>query len=88
MPQLARAYDETFDGEFVELPAPAAVIAQWGAGAAPADSPARQLHQRLVASFEAPRPAERKLPVRVRLMVIVSAILLPWVVGVAVVLAL
>ena len=80
MAQLARVSDETFDGEYVELPAAGTVVMAWG-DAAPADSPARLLHQRLVESFETQPSHEPKLPVRVRLAVVTGVVLLPWVLG-------
>lgn len=80
MAQPARAGDETFDGEYVELPATGTVVTPWG-DAAPADSPARLLHQRLVESFETLPSHEPKLPVRTRLAIVTGVVLLPWVLG-------
>lgn len=88
MPQLARAFDEAIDPEFVSLPpAPAGVVAPWGE-AEPGDSPARALHQRLIDSFEArPAAVDDRLPLQVRLAIVTAAILGPWLVGGALYLA-
>lgn len=82
MPQPARAYDEAFDGHYVELPAATsttgALVAPWGVAAEAADSPARLLHLRLMASFESDATPEWKLPARTRLLIVTGAVLLPW----------
>lgn len=86
MAQLARVYDNAldgafdgaFDGEYVELPVTGTIVAPWGSAAAPTDSPARLLHQRLVESFEAHTSPEWKLPARIRLLIVTGAVLLPW----------
>ncbi|WP_419809253.1 hypothetical protein [Sphingomonas sp.] len=88
MAQLARKHEETFDGEFVELPMTGAVIARWGDGAGPVDSPARLLHQRLIESFEPAPSAARELSARTRLAIVSGAVLLPWIAAGAVYLAL
>lgn len=78
MAQLARVYEEAFDGEYVELPVTATIVAPWGGASAPADSPARLLHQRLIESFEPTTTPEWKLPPRTRLLIVTSVVLLPW----------
>ena len=82
MAQPARVYDHAFDGafdgEYVELPVTGTVVAPWGSAAAPADSPARVLHRRLVESFETHASPEWKLPARTRLLVLTGVVLLPW----------
>lgn len=82
MAQPARVYDDAvdraFDGEYVELPVTGTIVAPWGNAAATADSPARLLHQRLVESFETHTSQEWKLPARTRLVIVTSALLLPW----------
>lgn len=62
-------------------PVEPAVVAIDGATAAWAESPARQLHERLVQSFAAaPLPADdpQKLPARTRLAILVGSTALLW----------
>lgn len=78
MAQLARSIDAT--AHQVSLPSsPAALLRLSGAGDV-AGSPARDLHERLLRSFEpAAQSAEERLPLNTRLAIIAGSISVPWV---------